>query len=413
MADTDEPFFQQKSNKSESHEISSNFSQHEYKSENVIESSQKFVSNGATVHKVSQPKKYTTSTTSAKKELTATPIITNLKTEKRHETFERNMEYIKNQGQTKTVKHPPVPSPSKFVKSEFRESDYESDYDKPIPVIWNPSGPDDSAHYRPVRPVLTPTGRKSQIGKTPTPPTEFEVPSKVDSMFRPKFEPIDKPKTTPTTHGLVKPETKNVVFKPRAISANQAADISRYIPLRPGTPPELAYATGPQTQIYRSTTSMPYHNAVQTETSNIVRFKESNEKCHRTVSVEQSTKVIKFGEKQNNIIVQPQKLEMMRPKIKAPPPASPKKFVPGESRETDYESDIENIKIKPKWAPSGSDTEDLHYRSVRPPSSASRSSSVPPTRDYIPHPWTLINVLRMNSKVVTMQKSLTITHIIK
>ncbi|XP_044767054.1 muscle M-line assembly protein unc-89 isoform X5 [Coccinella septempunctata] len=323
-------------------------------------------------------------------ELTATPIITNLSTEKRDESYEihKKMEHHSRvqQQRSKTLKCPPPPSPTKFVKGEFRESDYESDYDKPIPKIWKPNGPEESPNFRPVRPVLTPTGRQSRVGKTPTPPTEFEEPLKTAGPPRPKFEPIEKPLVSSVPVEISKPEAKSAIFKPKPLTANQTTDITRYIPLRPGTPPEIAYASSPQTvQYYRSTTSMPFHNAIQTETSNKVHFKESSEKCHRTVSVEQSTKVIKFGEKQTGVKIEPYS-EIKRSTIRGPPPTTPKKFIPGEFRESDYESDVENVRIKPKWAPSGSDTDDLHYRPVRPPSSASRSSSVPPSKERVVTP---------------------------
>ncbi|XP_044767051.1 titin isoform X2 [Coccinella septempunctata] len=390
MADTDEPFFQQKSSKSETHEVGSNFSRYEYKSENVVQSSQTSVSSTPFIQKISHPKKLLPHAPAAKKELTATPIITNLSTEKRDESYEihKKMEHHSRvqQQRSKTLKCPPPPSPTKFVKGEFRESDYESDYDKPIPKIWKPNGPEESPNFRPVRPVLTPTGRQSRVGKTPTPPTEFEEPLKTAGPPRPKFEPIEKPLVSSVPVEISKPEAKSAIFKPKPLTANQTTDITRYIPLRPGTPPEIAYASSPQTvQYYRSTTSMPFHNAIQTETSNKVHFKESSEKCHRTVSVEQSTKVIKFGEKQTGVKIEPYS-EIKRSTIRGPPPTTPKKFIPGEFRESDYESDVENVRIKPKWAPSGSDTDDLHYRPVRPPSSASRSSSVPPSKERVVTP---------------------------
>lgn len=57
MADTDEPFFQQKSGKSETHEVGTNFSRYEYKSENFVQSSQTCVSTTPSAPKISQPKK--------------------------------------------------------------------------------------------------------------------------------------------------------------------------------------------------------------------------------------------------------------------------------------------------------------------------------------------------------------------
>ncbi|XP_076384943.1 uncharacterized protein LOC117223969 isoform X3 [Megalopta genalis] len=54
---------------------------------------------------------------------------------------------------------PPSPSPSKFVKSEYRESDYESDYDGRIPTLWKPRGYEsDDQSFRPVKPSLAGPG---------------------------------------------------------------------------------------------------------------------------------------------------------------------------------------------------------------------------------------------------------------
>ncbi|KAL1117097.1 hypothetical protein AAG570_004425 [Ranatra chinensis] len=56
-----------------------------------------------------------------------------------------------------------VPSPSKFVKGEFKESDYESDYEGKIKPVWRPkyeSGEEPS--FRPVKPVESPCGRVGQ-----------------------------------------------------------------------------------------------------------------------------------------------------------------------------------------------------------------------------------------------------------
>lgn len=281
----------------------------------------------------------------------------------------------------KRTKVPPPPSPSKFVKGEFRESDYESDYEGRIPPIWRVADSDSEPAYRPVRPLLTPSGRVSQTSaRTPTPPTEFDNPPQIIGPPRPKFEPIEKPKPTVKFDESRKHVAKPVLFKPKPVSAKPETPVSdiivatpavpeRPIILEPGTPPEIGYAPGPKkTQYYRSTTSAPYHNAVQTETSNIMHFNESTEHSHRTVSLQQTTKVIKFGDQSRKT----QEFTSTR----APPPPKPRKFVPGEFRESDYESEVDSAKIRPKWAPSGSDTEEPHYRKVRAPA-AVRSSSVP------------------------------------
>lgn len=285
----------------------------------------------------------------------------------------------------KRVKIPPPPSPSKFVKGEFRESDYESDYEGRIPPIWR-TGDDSGPGYRPVRPNLTPSGRISQTSaRTPTPPSEFDNPPQIVGPPRPKFEPIEKPKSTVKFDETRKQIPKPVVFKPKPVSAKPEVLVTdtivatpaipeKPIILEPGTPPEIGYAPGPKkTQYYTSKTSTPYHNAVQTETSNVMHFNESTEHCHRTVSLQQTTKVIKFGD------------QTKREEFKSyasPSAPKPKKFVPGEFRESDYESEVDSAKIRPKWAPSGSDTEEPRYRKVRAPAGG-RSSSVPASRERV------------------------------
>lgn len=282
---------------------------------------------------------------------------------------------------------PPPPSPSRFVKGEFRESDYESDYEGRIPPIWRVGDSDSEPAYRPVRPNLTPSGRMSQTSaRTPTPPSEFDNPPQIVGPPRPKFEPIEKPKSTVKFDDNRKHVPKPVVFKPKPVNAKPETTVTdiivatpavpeKPIILEPGTPPEIGYAPGPKkTQYYRSTTSAPYHNAVQTETSNIMHFNESTEHCHRTVSLQQTTKVIKFGD-------QSRKTEEFS-STQVPPPPKPRRFVPGEFRESDYESEVEGARIRPKWVPSGSDNEEPRYRKVRAPA-AMRSSSVPAPRERV------------------------------
>lgn len=283
----------------------------------------------------------------------------------------------------KRGKVPPPPSPSKFVKGEFRESDYESDYEGRIPPIWRTA--DGEPAYRPVRPNLTPSGRLSQTSaRTPTPPTEFDNPPQIVGPPRPKFEPIEKPKPSVKLDEPRKPLLKQVVLKPKPVSARPEPPVTDYIVatpavpekvvvLEPGSPPEIGFAPGPKkTQYYRSSTSAPYHNAVQTETSNVMHFNESSEHCHRTVSMQQTTKVIKFGDQTHT-----EQFSAERTKRgSAPPPVKPKKFIPGEFRESDYESEVESTKIRPKWIPGGSDTDEPQYRKVTAPASL-RSSSVP------------------------------------
>jgi hypothetical protein len=303
-----------------------------------------------------------------------------------------------------TVKHivgPPPPSPSKFVKREFRESDYESDYDSKIPAKWHPCDSDaDEPSYKPVRPVLTPSGRQScsQASlevRTPTPPTEFDNPPQFGGPPRPKFEPIEKP-SPPVKSESRKPGKPQKVFKPTAVIPKPPSPIEMIVAtpavkepdviLQPGTPPELGYAPPPHR-------TAPYKNATQMETSKVMKFAESTEHSRRVVSVQQTTRVIKFGDKEKKASTEPKlepfpfKPEPERPHQKSgPPPTMPKRFVPGEVRESDYESDYEGTRIKPVWAPVDSDTDEPHYRKVRPPP-VTRSTSAPAKpSDSVPTP---------------------------
>ncbi|XP_066257895.1 uncharacterized protein [Euwallacea similis] len=319
-------------------------------------------------------------------EFVATPIITSQTTqqyteEHQQQTHLESFPYQPDPPRQIRAKGPPPPSPSRFIKGEFRESDYESDYEGRVPPIW---GQSTDKQYRPVRPVLTPTHHQQQAGKTPTPPMEFERPPTIEGPPRPKFEPIEK----------ITPVPKSIVRKPKAMSAAPVNEIivatpavpvvrSETVYIQPGTPPEIGYAPGPKkTQFYRTTTSAPYQNAIQTETSNVMHFDESTDTCKRTMSVQQTHKVIKFGDKYrkqeqiSSLEPLPFTPEPERPRrvTSVPPPPTPSKFVRGEFRESDYESEVESARIKPKWRPGGSDTEDLHYRPVAAPPSTGYTS---------------------------------------
>lgn len=147
--------------------------------------------------------------------------------------------------------------------------------------------------------------------------------------------------------------------------------------LLPGSPPEIAYAPPrPQQQFYEARTSAPFTNAIGTETKKTVRMDESTENARRVVTVEQTSRVIKFGDANAAAPVQRQQSAHYRV-------PTPKKFVQGQFRESDYESDVDSNKIRPKWAPADSDTEDPCYRRVQPPvikSPGSSSASVRQTQ---------------------------------
>ncbi|XP_078042862.1 uncharacterized protein LOC144473128 isoform X2 [Augochlora pura] len=266
---------------------------------------------------------------------------------------------------------PPSPSPSKFVKSEYRESDYESDYDGRIPPLWKPRGYEsDDQSFRPVKPSLAGPGKPKESPALLIEEVSLEQRSK-DLAKR-----EEKRAATPT-------KTKTVLL--------------------PGSPPELAYAppqphlqprpqpqahrqpqVQPQTTYYEARSGVPFHNAIGTETKKTVRMDESTENSRRIVTMEQTSRVIKFGDGQKTSgAADFASFEKQRPHYKVP---VPKKFVQGQFRESDYESDIDT-RIKPKWAPPDSDTEEPRYRKVQPPAAKSpRSSSAPVRQEHVVSP---------------------------
>lgn len=286
------------------------------------------------------------------------------------------------------MKIQPGPSPSKFVKGSFRESDYESDYDAKIQPMWRPSSAQSDKVYKPVTPNLsnqTPQKFTSQF-KTPPPPSSFDTPVQFQGPpSRPKFEPIEKVQV----HETKKVEQKQRVFKPTPVK-NNFNSFSENSSQQSNETKSYYYNSGPQpTTYYTAVAGQPVHNAIAHETSNTVHMKESTETSHRVVNMTQTRRVISLDNSKKEEKLEPfpftpiQSQSYMRP-TRVPPPPTPTKFVPGEMRESDYESELENAKIRPVWTPNPSDNEDLHYRRVRPPSS--RSSSVPRSYERVMTP---------------------------
>ncbi|XP_039306302.1 uncharacterized protein LOC105193639 isoform X2 [Solenopsis invicta] len=316
MADTDEPFQQKASSittqkflgkrdgpltiHTESHTMSSenrtkSFESHSYKSEHLRKEESSFVS----------PPICSTQGTSK--------AVQQQRSSSEKNRFESIKEtgYSMNQLHRKlepTAKIPSIsPEPSKLMKGDFRESDYESDYD----------------------------GRTSSFSATKLSVTDSGKPMESSSPQQ--------------QHTVVVPT------KPKTV-------------LLPGSPPEIAYAPPQsQQQFYKAHTKMPFTNAMGTETKKTVRMDESTENARRIVTVEQTSRVIKFGD--TNVTSAQQKQQ--RTNYYVP---KPKKFVQGQFRESDYESDVDSSRIRSKWAPADSDTEEPCYRRVQPPTERSPRS---------------------------------------
>lgn len=80
---------------------------------------------------------------------------------------------------TKGARLPPPPTPSKFIKGRFADSDYESDFEAVrIPVKWKPCQSDtEEPTYKKVRPPkLTSATRSRSTEPEPLPPSKFDHP---------------------------------------------------------------------------------------------------------------------------------------------------------------------------------------------------------------------------------------------
>lgn len=254
----------------------------------------------------------------------------------------------------------------------FKESEFERSESSKSHPIWRPTPLDTaSPQYRPIKPILTPTtGRSSAIslGQSPIPPSAFEMPQ--------RFTSTNEHQSTVTRDFQV--------LKPKAVSARPIPNQTR--------PYSSQSAHSPQ--FYTAVAGPPYHNQRNVcEASSRMEMHESTESSKRimTSSSSSSRKVITFDEQQQQQQQQQsqatydKQLEsfpftvsptpsLTRQKLRPPP--TPTKFTPGEFRESDYDSEIESIKIRPIWTPNLLESDRIHYRHVSPPSS-SRGASVP------------------------------------
>lgn len=254
----------------------------------------------------------------------------------------------------------------------FKENEFERSESCKSHPIWRSTYDSDSdaPQYRSIKPILTPTtGRSSAIsvGPSPIPPYEFEKPQ--------RFTSSSEHQTTITRDFQV--------LKPKAVAA-------RPIP-NPSRPYSSQSAHSPQ--FYTAVAGPPYHNQRNVcDSSSRMEMHESSESTQRIVSSSSSSsrKVFAIDEQQQQHQHQSQNVyekqfepfpftvsptpSLSRQKLRPPP--TPTKFIPGEFRESDYDSEIESIKIRPIWTPNQSESERIHYRHVSPPTS-SRCTSVP------------------------------------
>ncbi|XP_069941739.1 titin-like isoform X5 [Cherax quadricarinatus] len=317
------------------------------------------------------------------------------------------------------------PQPTKFVKGEFHESDYESDYEGRIPPKWKPSDSDaEDQGYRKIKvSVGTPKVSQPRI-RTPTPPTVFDEPPQFEGPPRPK---VDFPESETEYEReispeiiipekveiLIHPEPPLVVPKEPKIFKSQLQ--KKVAPpkrspspvLKPGSPPVEDYVP-PQ-----AAKSASFSNAIGVESTKITKLADSSKHHQRFLTMQQTTRVIKFTDARSTTTTEAQESrskplfkeepkqkplpvlepfpfspEPERPKReRGAPPPKPKKFQKGEFTESDYESDYEGH-IKPKWQPSDSDVE-ISYNKVKPCLQSDRTPSK--TRERTPTPPTVFD----------------------
>ncbi|XP_030240178.1 uncharacterized protein LOC108650825 isoform X6 [Drosophila navojoa] len=317
----------------------------------------------------------------------------------------------------------PVPAQRKTPATEF--SDYSSEVDERFRSVSRANESDsDIKGYRVVFPP-TPTprtnianGHKSPVVVVTPSPMEFEpTPPQLGSFTRPKFEPIGKEirheiRTESSSKQYSSSQQKQQqqqqpqqqpqpVFKPKPVAAKFIAATQQQQQPLPSSRP---------TMFYNAVAGAPMHMAkVAHETKNVMQMHESTESSQRVVNMQQTKRVIHFDNQQQQQQQQQQPALEPFPYSPAgsrtpsrqshlPPPATPTKFIPGEYRESDYESEVEGTRIQPLWSPYG-DGQTKGYRRVAPPQAGARSCSLPRSYERVLSPMEFDRGPEMPSKI--------------
>lgn len=246
------------------------------------------------------------------------------------------------------------------MQGQFAESDYESDLEAVrIAARWAPPGSDtesEASGYKKVRPpapVADANTRKrstSRPDKMPSPPSKFDAnPPQFDGPPRPEFS---RPSPEPDP----------------ALPASRKASVT-------GT------ETTQRVQLEESTR---FSKRFVTSAFSSFQILSTFRKILIFFTVEQTTRTVQLypSEPARGKVVAVRELPPLEPLPFAPdaaqparrktqpetPLARPSRFVPaGGARESDYESDYDGAKIRPRWTPAGSDAEhEPAYRKVTP-----------------------------------------------
>lgn len=134
----------------------------------------------------------------------------------------------------KPLKVAPPPTPSKFVKGKFTDSDYESDFESVrIPPKWRPSSSDtEGPSYRRVAPPkLSTTVRSKSVEKEPPPPSQFDQPPQFQGPPRPIISFEDSRELRKEATQQVKKQTKHFT------KSQEFRKEAPTVQIKPGSPP--------------------------------------------------------------------------------------------------------------------------------------------------------------------------------
>ncbi|KAI8039392.1 hypothetical protein M5D96_008116 [Drosophila gunungcola] len=290
----------------------------------------------------------------------------------------------------------PIPAQRKTPAAEF--SDYSSEIDERFRSVSRANESD--AEIKGYRVVFPPTptprtniatnGHKSPVVVITPSPMEFEPTPQDGSYARPKFEPIGK-----EIRHEIKTESSSSKHGGQVYSGHAAAAAA------------AIQSNARPTMYYNAVAGAPMHLAkIASETKNVMQMHESTESSQRVVNMQQTKRIIHFDspqEQRDQQILEPFPYSPATSRTPSrqshlPPPATPTKFVPGEFRESDYESEIEGARIQPLWSPYG-DGLTKGFRRVAPPQGAGRSCSLPRTYERVLSPMEFDRGPEMPSKI--------------
>lgn len=299
------------------------------------------------------------------------------------EPFPFKVEEIK----PKKQKVPPPPQPRKFEKGEMSESGLDSDLDEKIPVLWKPPDSDtEEPSYSKIE-VSLPKGRRAQLidQKHPTPPSVFDKGPAESELMK-----VSQIEITPYTQTMkMRPiqktsvetqitETKLEQKAQKPMPSDKEKYFYKEIPKAAPQKQAQPYFEVKEKVDIKSTTPKKRYD-IDIDIVDIYDYasESETEKIHSEIGVYKPVPDLEPFP----YIPDPQRPKRER----GPPPPMPKKFMKGEFKESDYESEYEG-KIPPKWGPTDSESEGLSYRKVKPPEATTPSVKKPKENGKLPHP---------------------------